>query len=147
MGLLAFLSSLFHALLTILLHRRQLSADLQLCLSGSVLTNSWCLIRQEAGRGGKGKPKVIAHLCSQSSPAAAEGLCWGRVGAAALGLQIAFLKFCGFRVCPCYSTEGPPAQTGGQRYPQSICHFLRAMKGDIKQCHRSMKSQGIMAAP
>lgn len=59
------------ASLRILLHRRQLPAHSQLFLSSSVLTNSRCLIRQEAERGGKGEnkgdgsplPPVLASCC------------------------------------------------------------------------------------
>lgn len=52
-----------------------------------------------------------------------------------------------FTIGTCYSTERPPAQTGGQRCPQSICHLLSEMEGNVKQCSRAMKFKGKMSAP
>jgi len=52
-----------------------------------------------------------------------------------------------FTTCSCSSTEGPPAQTGGQRCQQSICHLLSKMEGNVKQCYGAMKFKGKISAP
>lgn len=58
MDVLAFLCSLFYALLTISMHK----LVLQLCLSSSVLTNSRDLIRQEAVMVGNERTKAVPTL-------------------------------------------------------------------------------------
>lgn len=150
MDVLAFLCSLFHALLTISMHK----LVLQLCLSSSVLTNSRGLIRQEAVMVGNERTKAVPTLflthpaCREMWPATVLCSHWHRA-AVLLEMDVYICQNLLFPVtiCTCHSTEMHRAQTGGQRYSQSICHLPRAMKENVKWCHRSMKFKGIMSAP
>lgn len=150
MEVLAFLRSLFHALLAISMHK----SVLQLCLGSSVLTNSRGLIRREAAMVGNERTKAVPTLlltrpaCREMWPATVLRSYWHRA-AVRLEMDVYICQnlLIPFTICTCHSTKMHRAQTGGQRYSQSICHLPCAMKGNVKWCYRSMKFKGIVSAP